>query len=219
MNGLAPKTSELFEAVSRLECIKPFVLVGGTALSLQLNHRQSEDLDFMKWKAHADDPLDVGWHLIKKELEGIGKIESMELYGFDMVEFVISDVKLSFYAAPRKTIPSMHDFLILNNLRIADKKSIGAMKMEVLLRRAKFRDYYDIYSIVKDGVDINEMMTMALEHSNHVLKRKNLMALLTNGELFSRDQNIVHLNPFYQVTAFDIQEYFKAVLQKDKHAQ
>ena len=79
--------------------------------------------------------------------------------------------------------------------------------------------YYDIYSIVKDGVDMNEMMTMALEHSNHVLKRKNLMALLTNGELFSRDQNIVHLNPFYQVTAFDIQEYFKAVLQKDKHAQ
>ncbi len=50
MNGLAPKTSELFEAVSRLECIKPFVLVGGTALSLQLNHRQSEDLDFMKWR-------------------------------------------------------------------------------------------------------------------------------------------------------------------------
>lgn len=44
--GLAPQTSELFDAVSRLDCIKPFVLVGGTALSLQLNARQSEDLDF-----------------------------------------------------------------------------------------------------------------------------------------------------------------------------
>lgn len=213
MNGLTPKTSAMFEAVSNLECIKPFVLVGGTALSLQLNHRQSEDLDFMKWKTHADDPQDVGWHLIKKELEGIGEIESMELYGFDMVEFVVSGVKLSFYAAPRKRIPSMYDIPFFNNLRIADKKSIGAMKMEVLLRRAKFRDYYDIYSIVKDGVDINEMIAMALEHSNYLLKRKNLMAMLTNGELFSMDQNIAHLNPKYQVSALDIQEYLKAVVK------
>ena len=50
MKGLAPHTSQLFDAITRLECIKPFVLVGGTALSLQLGTRQSEDLDFMRWK-------------------------------------------------------------------------------------------------------------------------------------------------------------------------
>ena len=44
MKGLAPQTSELFDAVTRLDCIKPFVLVGGTALSLQLNARQSSRL-------------------------------------------------------------------------------------------------------------------------------------------------------------------------------
>ena len=43
-----------------------------------------------------------------------------------------------------------------NNLRIADVKTIGALKMEVMLRRAKFRDYYDLYSILKSGVDIQE---------------------------------------------------------------
>ena len=52
MNGqsLAPQTGRLIEAVSQLECIKPFVLVGGTALSIQLKTRQSEDLDFMRWQ-------------------------------------------------------------------------------------------------------------------------------------------------------------------------
>lgn len=60
MNGLAPHTSELFERISLLEFIKPFVLVGGTALSLQLNLRQSEDLDFMRWKQSPKDKLDVG---------------------------------------------------------------------------------------------------------------------------------------------------------------
>ena len=41
--GLAPHTGKIFEDISKLECIKPFVLVGGTALALQLGHRTSID--------------------------------------------------------------------------------------------------------------------------------------------------------------------------------
>jgi len=67
--ALAPQTGRIIEAISRLECIKPFVLVGGTALSIQLKTRQSEDLDFMRWKESKDDTLDIGWPKIQKELE------------------------------------------------------------------------------------------------------------------------------------------------------
>lgn len=35
MYGLAPQTKEIFEKVSELPSIKPYTLVGGTALSLQ----------------------------------------------------------------------------------------------------------------------------------------------------------------------------------------
>lgn len=35
MKGLAPHTLQVFEAVSKLDCIKSYLLVGGTALSLQ----------------------------------------------------------------------------------------------------------------------------------------------------------------------------------------
>jgi hypothetical protein len=96
MKGLAPQTSELFDAVTRLDCIKPFVLVGGTALSLQLNARQSEDLDFMRWKQGLKDKLEVGWPAIKKELGTIGTVESEDIMGFDHVVFVVNGVKLSF---------------------------------------------------------------------------------------------------------------------------
>ena len=37
MKGLAPHTQRIFEAVAALECIRPYVLVGGTALSLQID--------------------------------------------------------------------------------------------------------------------------------------------------------------------------------------
>lgn len=209
MNGLAPQTSEIFEKISQLECIKPFVLVGGTALSLQLNLRQSEDLDFMRWKQSPKDKLEVGVSTIKHELEAIGHIDEMEIGDSNFVEFVVDGVKLSFYAAPRKKIPSMQVIPYLNNLQLADIKSIGAMKMEAMLRRSKFRDYYDIYSILKQGVNLEEMIELALEHSGHLMKRKNLLAILSNGERFRKDKEFLALNPVYDVSAIDIQEYIK----------
>ena len=212
MIGLAPQTSQLFDAITRLECIKPFVLVGGTALSLQIGCRQSEDLDFMRWKQGPHDKLEVGWPNIKEELETIGHIDSENIFGFDHVEFVVSGVKLSFYAAPRRQIPQMQTVVYCNNLRLADIKSIGAMKMETMLRRAKFRDYYDLYTILREGIDIEEMISMALEHSSHRLKRKNLLAMITNGEFYTKDSAFLQLAPIYDVTATDIQEYIKGKL-------
>ena len=212
MSGLAPQTSEVFERITCLECIKPFVLVGGTALSLQLNKRQSEDLEFMCWKKSTKDKAEIPISAIKREIESVGRVDSMEIGSFSFVEFVVGGVKLSFYAAPRKRIPSMLVIPYKNNLQLADIKSIGAMKMEAMLRRSKFRDYYDIYTILNEGVDIQEMIEMALEHSGHLLKRKNLLAFLTDGERFRKDKDFMQLNPIYDVSALDIQEYIKEKL-------
>ena len=154
MKGLAPQTSELFDAVTRLDCIKPFVLVGGTALSLQLNARQSEDLDFMRWKQGTKDKLEVGWPAIKKELSTIGKIESEDILGFD----------------------------------------------------------HDLYSILKSGITIQELIPLALEHSGHKLKQKNLLAMITNGDFFARDSQFDTLCPIYNVTPTEIQDYIKGKL-------
>lgn len=216
MNGLAPQTSEVFERITSLECIKPFVLVGGTALSLQLNKRQSEDLDFMCWKKSAKDKPEVPISSIKREIESVANIDSMEIGGFNFVSFVVEGVKLSFYAAPRKRIPSMQVIPFKNNLQLADIKSIGAMKMEAMLRRSKFRDYYDIYTVLHEGVDIQEMIEMALEHSGHLLKKKNLLAMLCDGERFRKDKVFIQLHPVYDVTPYDIQEYIKQKLLEVK---
>lgn len=216
MNGLAPQTSEVFERITRLECIKPFVLVGGTALSLQLNKRQSEDLDFMCWKKSAKDKPEIPISSIKREIETVANIDSMEIGGFNFVSFIVEGVKLSFYAAPRKRIPSMQVIPFKNNLQLADIKSIGAMKMEAMLRRSKFRDYYDIYTVLHEGVDIQEMIEMALEHSGHLLKRKNLLAMLCDGERFRKDKVFIQLHPVYNVTPYDIQEYIKQKLLEVK---
>ena len=211
MKGLAPHTERIFEAVAALECIKPYLLVGGTALSLQIGTRQSEDLDFMKWRTSKTETPEVEWFNIEKELSTIGEVQSRNLMDLDHVEFVVEGVKLSFYSSPKYS-PVSTSVPCIHNLRLADVKSIGAMKMEVMLRRSNFRDYYDIYSILKTGIPIEDLITLALEYSGHRLKTKNLLAMLTNGKRFSRDANFEQLSPIYKVTTLDIENYIKESL-------
>lgn len=213
MKGLAPHTKRIFEAVAALECIKPYLLVGGTALSLQIGTRQSEDLDFMKWRTSKTETPEVDWFNIEKELSTIGEIQSRNLMDLDHVEFIVEGVKLSFYSSPKYS-PVSTSVPCIHNLRLADVKSIGAMKMEVMLRRSNFRDYYDIYSILKTGIPIEDMITLALEYSGHRLKTKNLLAMLTNGKRFSRDANFEQLSPVYNVTTQEIEDYIKHSLTK-----
>ena len=215
--SLAPHTGRVFEAISRLECIKPFTLVGGTALSLQIEKRQSEDLDFMKWLTKRNEKPEVNWPAIMKELEGIGNVMSYEVGGFDFATFNFEGVKLSFYAAPRKVIPSMNRIPYLNNIYLADMEAIGAMKMEAMLRRAKFRDYYDIYSILHEGGDISKMISAALEHSDHKLRTRGLLNMLTTGKNFIKEKDFEELMPVYNVTPYDIQEYIKAKLLEARY--
>lgn len=211
MKGLAPHTLQIFDAVSKLDCIKPYHLVGGTALSVQIGARQSEDLDFMKWRTFKTEKMEVVWSQIEKELATIGDVQHKDLLDIDHVEYLVSGVKFSFYACPKYS-PVSASIDYLNNLRLADVKSIGAMKMEVLLRRSNFRDYYDIYSILKFGIPVNDLISLALTYSNHKLKSKNLLAMLTNGSRFTRDAHFEQLEPLYAVTAREIEEYIKSCL-------
>lgn len=205
MKGLALQTAAIFDAVSRLECIKPYVLVGGTALSLQLGTRLSEDLDFMSWRQSRNEKREVDWPQIKKELEGVGIVEKIDILDFDHVEFVVNGVKISFYANPNYS-PLREAILFHNNVRLADKTSIGAMKMEVMLRRSKFRDYYDIYSLLEAGEKLSEMVEIALRYSGHRLKTKNIYAILSRGERFVVDANFGSLQPLYNITPADIEK-------------
>lgn len=217
MKGLAPHTSLIFEAISRLECIKPYVLVGGTALSLQLGTRQSEDLDFMSWRKARNEKLEVDWPRIKEELESVGTVEKCDILDIDHVEFIVNGVKLSFYANPNYS-PVKYLVPFLNNIVLADKTSIGAMKMEVMLRRCKYRDYYDIYSLLEAGENLKEMIDIALKYSGHRLKSKNLIAMLTRSDRFHQDENFVTLNPTYKITPREIEARIISALSSMKNS-
>ena len=204
--GLTTNIEAIIEQVAQLECIKPYILCGGTALAMQIGHRKSEDLDFMMWRKSKTEKPEVNWNAIEKELiEKVGEIENFNMLGFDQVEFLVKGVKFSFFVSDNYSpVTSPIDYL--GNIRLADMESIMAMKMEVTLRRMKFRDYYDIYSILREGYSIHNGIEKALSLSRHRLSAKNIIAMLLGGQ-FIPDNNFTALEPKYDVTKEIIREY------------
>ncbi len=212
--GLTEKIDAIIEKVATMESIKPYILAGGTALAMQIGHRKSEDLDFMMWRKSKTEKPEVDWTAIEKELtEKIGEVESFNMLGFDQVEFIVAGVKFSFYVS-NNYCPVSEPVPYLGNIRLADIYSIMAMKMEVMLRRMKMRDYYDIYAILKEGYDISKGIDAALKYSQHKLSTKNIVMMLLSDRFMS-DENFEQLDPKYNVSKEEIREY---ILQKLKNA-
>lgn len=204
--GLTAKVEAIIDKIAELECIKPYLLCGGTALAMQIGHRMSEDLDFMMWRISKTEKPEVNWNAIERELVAkVGEIESFNMLGFDQVEFVVEGVKLSFFVSDNLS-PVAEPIEYIGNIRLADIESIMVMKLEVMLRRMKFRDYYDIYCILREGHSIHRGIERSLKYSRHRLSTKNVIAMLLGGQ-FIADDNFATLQPKYSVTKEEIREY------------
>ena len=132
--GLTDSTKEVFESVSNLECIKDLILCGGTGISIQLNHRLSEDLDFELIGTRKERPqLDFGG--ILREIKGVFPDAQEELLGSDHFLVFISDrkVKLSFFR-PENPVKTMEMGLKYNNLKAPSLQDLLGMKVQRLLR-------------------------------------------------------------------------------------
>ena len=214
MNGLTKNTEKIFKAVSLLDCIKDYTLIGGTAISLQIGKRLSEDLDFCKWSTNlkTDNPA-VDWPQIQKQLETIGKINKVEVLGFDQVDFFVNDIKITFLTLPKRLSPVTELVPILNNIKAADLVSLGVMKVELTLSRREFRDYYDIYSLLKEGKSLKSMVDGASKYSNRTLKTRNVLSFLANGSNYKRGKDFDILEPVYDITSKGIEDMIKSIIK------
>jgi len=204
--GITPNIEAIIDDVAKLECIKPYTLCGGTALAMQLGHLMSEDLDFMMWRITKNEKPEVDWPTIEKEIhEKIGEIEHRDILGFDQVSFVVKGVKLSFFVSNNYS-PINERIPYQGNIFIADVPAILAMKMEVMLRRLKYRDYYDIYSIVKAGYSLQDGIDAAIKYSGHKLSTKSLMIMLSSSRV-PMDANFAQMRPVYDLPIETMREF------------
>jgi hypothetical protein len=214
MQGLTENTNRIFESISKLNCINGYTLIGGSALSLQINKRLSEDLDFCKWSTNLKkNKPTVDWPNIEKELNTVGNIDSRDIFGFDQVNFIVNGIKISFLAKQENLSPVKHTVKILNHINAADLDSLGAMKIELMLRRSEWRDYYDIYSLLKEGISLKTMISGASNYSNHRLKSRDALNFLSNSNNYKKDKDFHLFNPAYDIEGKAIEEFIKSIIK------
>ncbi|MDD3062322.1 MAG: nucleotidyl transferase AbiEii/AbiGii toxin family protein [Massilibacteroides sp.] len=207
--SLVDRTKKVIESISKMDSIKPYLLVGGTALSLQIENRLSEDLDFMRWQQFSGERMDIDLKTITRELRSEHVIDRTNILDSNQIElFIDGGVKLSFYAPERKA-PPLNKVHFLNNLYLADTSTIASLKMEVMQRRSNFRDYYDLYCILKEKTteEIIQIIDDSLKYSGHQMKSKNLLGKLGNYERFQKDEIFKQLEPKYDISSKEIAEF------------
>jgi len=114
------------------------------------------------------------------------------------IDFKANGVKITFFAdnefkEPKELVKQP----FMNHLKIADVKSIGIMKVALMLHRNSHRDYYDIYSILQSGVSLKDMVYGAAGYSEHRLKTKHIIAMLIDSANIQMDKHFQELNPIY----------------------
>lgn len=114
-----------------------YYLVGGTAIALHLGHRRSIDFDL--FTDITFDPL----HLRTKILNN-KKIDQTFSQGEGELTVLINKVKITFFHYPF-VVDRPIDFD--GYIKLPDILTLGAMKAFALGRRAKWKDYIDLYFI------------------------------------------------------------------------
>ncbi|MFN8357600.1 MAG: nucleotidyl transferase AbiEii/AbiGii toxin family protein [Spirosomataceae bacterium] len=129
------------------KALLPFFLVGGTALSLQIGHRKSIDLDFF---THTDFEADeVLAHLME---EGY---QLSVLHHFKQSLIVeIEGIKVDFI---RFRYPFAHAIQTIEGVRLATVEDIACMKIDAITGRGRKKDFCDLYFLLK-RFSLEEMM-------------------------------------------------------------
>lgn len=135
----------LFPYLKRFQ--RSFYLVGGTAIALHLGHRRSIDFDLFTFS-------DLSKSRIKKTLLGIPFKQVPAFEDYDQLHLFINEVKVTFFSYPYKI---EHPIKIDSILTIPSLLSLAAMKAFALGRRSKWKDYVDLYFIIRDFYSIEEI--------------------------------------------------------------
>ena len=211
--GLRQETIPVFEAVSQMEVVKGLYLCGGTAQSLQMRHRKSEDLDFELLGLRKERPM-LDFSAISNEVSSVFPNCRKEFLSKNQLQiFVNGNVKLSFFR-PENSVPELGKGFVYNNIVTPSLQELLGMKLFTIAVRSAFRDYYDIYALLKDGYDLAKGVEYAGKFSRHTIHSKFIYSILLNENYFHKPESFSLLEPSYDVSTKDIAEFIQQYIEE-----
>ncbi|MDO8561253.1 MAG: nucleotidyl transferase AbiEii/AbiGii toxin family protein [bacterium] len=138
-----------------LSAVKPFSkdfgLVGGTAVALHIGHRESIDFDLFT----KEPDYDFNIPTLKRKFKQYAAIDKVIRDKGSEFTFKVHDVQVTFYHFEYR-IPYSERFG--SYIAMPSLLTLAAMKAFALGQRAKWKDYVDMYFIMRDFHSLAEII-------------------------------------------------------------
>lgn len=205
-NTITPVLMNALSKLMREKAFNGFRLVGGTALTLQLGHRISVDIDLftdMEYGSMNLVEMKASIQSAFPYVEGLEKLETnapgYTLYcGENEKDVVKVDL---FY-----TDPFLFPPIIDGDLRIANARDIAAMKILAVSNTSRGKDYWDIHELL-NHFSLNEMLNLATERFPYTIDKNEVLTKLATIPIEIDDPSIISLKgDYWEFVVEDIQE-------------
>lgn len=177
-------------------------LAGGTAIALLLGHRFSYDFDIFTSKK-------IPRKLLKK---------AIEIFGKDIKKLVDSSAEFSFLTATKIRIsfvhfpfPALHRCVKTKSISIFDLRDLASNKAYVIGRRGEYRDYVDMFFMLKKGLKLKKIIKEAEKRFKGAFSERLFLEQLVYFDDL-KDFRIDFLDKQY--TPEQIQQFFQKEIKR-----
>ena len=208
-NTLTQLQLNILKSLMQIQIFSDFRLVGGTSLSLQIGHRMSVDIDLFSDVRYGsidfekvDQSLYEVWPYVDslyKTPAGMGKSYFVGLNKDDCI-------KLDLYY----TDQFINDCQTIDHIRLASVEEIIAMKMDVIARGGRKKDFWDLHALMNDYT-LNEMMMLYKKRYPFTYNTDLVIRKLTDYTSADQDFDPVCLyGKHWEIIKLDLIEFAKS---------
>jgi hypothetical protein len=177
---------------------KRFYLVGGTAIALQIGHRRSIDFDLF-----TDSSLRPKNILDKFHAQKLNPLVTRRVE--EQLNLITNNVKFTFFQYPF-TIKANRE--MEGYIKMPDLLQLAAMKAYALGRRSKWKDYVDLFFILKHYYAMEDVIEMACKIFGELFSEKQFRAQLMYFDDIDYTEEVEYLSAHPGI------DEIKEVLQK-----
>lgn len=179
-NTVTPLLRTILEDLMLADAFADFRLVGGTALSLYRGHRMSIDIDLFTDSEYGTVDFDAIDAFLREHYPYVDTTD-YNVIGFGKSYFVGNDkdecVKLDLFY----TDSFIDEAVEVDSIRLASIEEIIAMKLDIVLRTGRKKDFWDIHEL-KDDYAISEMFALHEKRYPYAHDKAALITKFTDFE-------------------------------------
>jgi len=201
-----PLLKDILEDLMNEQLFEPFILVGGTSLSLQLGHRMSVDIDLFTDVEYGSIDFETIRNFFEhkypycssRNLENVAFGTYFEV-GNSKDDFIKIDL---YYTDDFIETP-----VITENIRMATTNEIIAMKLDVILRGGRKKDFWDLHYFI-DKINIEDMISLFQKRYPYNDDYGKIKAQLLNFDIADADfEPICLLEKNWEIMKLDFIEF------------